>query len=141
MQIDFSNEMYVREELKTMNSDGIILQQNGKATSSLNQTETGTNEINNYRYNLNIFEINVLPGEYSNADDLRFTWEVEEFTSRQMNIKLNFDSPEKVSSYPDPDVLNVVFMSETWFFDVNRQPLKNGTMIEKEIPSQIADGA
>ena len=141
MQIDFSNEMYVREELKTMNSDGILLQQNGKVTSSLNETEIGTSEINSYRYNLNIFEINILPGEFSNEDDLRFTWEVEEFTSRQMNIKLNFDSPDKVSSYSDPDVLNVVFMSETWFLDVNRQPLRNGTMIEKEIPSQIEDGA
>ena len=133
--------MYVREELKTMNSDGILLQQNGKVTSSLNETEIGTSEINSYRYNLNIFEINILPGEFSNGDDLRFTWEVEEFTSRQMNIKLNFDSPDKVSSYSDPDVLNVVFMSETWFLDVNRQPLRNGTMIEKEIPSQIEDGA
>ena len=89
----------------------------------------------------NIFKVNVLPGEFSDEDDLRFSWEVEDFTSRQMNIKLNFDSPDKVSSYSEPDVLNVVFMSETWFLDVNRQPLKNGTMIEKEIPSQIEDDA
>ena len=51
------------------------------------------------------------------SSDLGFSWKVKDWTSKQMKLKLDFDSPLSISSTGLPDVLRVSLENEEIFYD------------------------
>ena len=67
---------------------------------------------------MDIFDIKVEEGSYSDPEDLKFTWSVSNFSGKEMALQLNFEKPMSVSSAPDKERLKISFKSEEIFSDV-----------------------
>ena len=49
--------------------------------------------------------------------NLAFTWNVTRFTEYEMEIQVKFEDPVQISSFSDPDILQIIFNGEAIFFD------------------------
>lgn len=89
---------------------------------------------------MDIIQVDVLPGEASliDPDDLKFEWQVLNYSSNRFDLSLEFQKPLYVSSSSDKEILQVKFKSEEWFSDENGQSLASGTSIEAKIPMQAS---
>jgi hypothetical protein len=54
-------------------------------------------------------EVKVIPGIYSNPNDLGFTFNVTSFTKDFLTIELNFTNATQISSQEVPDHLQITF--------------------------------
>ena len=103
--------------------------------------QEGNNASQQPRIQQNFFDIEVLAGSMSDPEDLQFFWEVTEFTSNEMEIKLSFEKPGYVSSSQESDELVISFNAEAnlWFEDENGQTFDNSFFMKKVLPMIIAD--
>ena len=63
-----------------------------------------------------VININIIPGESSDPENLNFNLSLESYTSQAIALQLNFDYPDQVSksSY---DVIEIVIKETDLFFD------------------------
>ena len=100
--------------------------------SDLNNTESKPEES---RVRTDILEVEVLPSYFTNKEELKCDWKVEEYTSQYMTIKLDFEQPLLVSSSSgEKDAIKISFRSTDYFYDTDGFPLAKSTMIYKELP-------
>ena len=83
-----------------------------------------------------IIEVSVIPGEYSNKNDLNFTWYVTDITEDKMEIKLDFENPSVVSFRQSREILSVKFWGQYYFQDNNGYPIWPNEEFLMEIPPQ-----
>ena len=93
IKISFSKAMVIIPELVSLSSNGITMTNTDKNGRILKTTEPS----------LDIFTVTVLPGGFSDIEDLGFEWKVTKFTSQAMTLKVDFAKPLSVSSSPEND--------------------------------------
>ena len=54
-------------------------------------------------------ELEIIGGRYSDSSDLQMTWDFVEVEPTHIKIQLDFNSPEVISTFPEPDNLRVTF--------------------------------
>lgn len=64
---------------------------------------------------LPIIDVGIEPGIYSNYTQLAFKWECVEFKHTHMDIQLNFNYSDKVSMYPERDLIYLNFIGNQYF--------------------------
>lgn len=82
------------------------------------------------------------PGYYSANDTLKFEFKFVDYVNQSMVMKVGFKNPDQISKNTgEPEMLNVSFPGNNFFFDEDGEFIPEGTMIQKQIPSQfILDG-
>ena len=83
----------------------------------------------NISYKNDILKINAVPGPESFNDeiDLEMFWSVKYWRSDSIKIDLNFTNSDLVSSTYGNDILEVQFISDEYFRDVNDQPIEESS--------------
>ena len=72
-------------------------------------------------------------------DKKGFTWSIESYSERTMDIRMVFDKPLQISSslIDEIDRVQVTFVDTQFIFDVFGQEIEPGTLLEKAIPTQF----
>ena len=87
-----------------------------------------------------LIKVWIEPSDFNEEDQdkLRFTWNLTQFNSTELNIQLEFEHPKYVSSTPESDFIFVEILAPEWFVDQERHmPLSNQTLIlSKALPQQ-----
>ena len=75
----------------------------------------------NISYKNDILKINAVPGpeSFNDENDLEMFWSVKYWRSDSIKIDLNFTNSDLVSSTYGNDILEVNFISDEYFRDVN----------------------
>lgn len=83
----------------------------------------------------------MMPGEMTEEDDLKFTWELSEFTSQNLALQIDFGQPLMVSSSgQDADKVKVTFKESGMFLDEeDGEPLEANLTLTKAFPRQYLD--
>lgn len=86
-------------------------------------------------------KVEVLPGDYSSEQDLEFSYNVTNYSPKQMTIDLKFDKPLYISKdYESKEFLEITFITKFFFFDTEGLFLEEGLKVLREIPSQMPIG-
>ena len=78
--------MNIIDALKTMSSDGIDLSRRMLLDD-----------------HVDIFTVNVIPSDSSDAEDLKMSWKVIDFQAKQLDLKVSFDNIKAVSTSGESD--------------------------------------
>lgn len=81
-----------------------------------------------------VLQVRILPGADSDPADLGFTWNVTmKENNREMKVQVYYDNPEKVSSHPDPDRLEIRFNDPNLFVSKNFKTMGTKEQILVEV--------
>ena len=100
----------------------------------LDMITMGTIMIKGKRYP--VVDIEVVPSEFSNPEDLFFDWVTSSMTERSIRFKLSFKTARFVSAKETPDILKVTFRDRYMFLGVNDLAISNGQDSRRD----LADG-
>lgn len=63
-------------------------------------------------------ELDLIDMENSDeTDQKKFTWQMSSFSANQMEIKLDFEQPHRISSTKERDRLKITFIDSQLLFD------------------------
>jgi len=80
--------------------------------------------------------VEVVPGYYSKASDLQFTFNVTSYTPRTMEMQILFAKPLYVSKdFESREFLEVTFVTKYFFFDTEGLFLPDNFKVRREIPT------
>eukprot|EP00347_Sterkiella_histriomuscorum_P011212 403373316 len=92
-------------------------------------------------FNNSVMKISITPSEYSNSNDLNFTWNCTSISSTKMIIQLSFKKPRKISIQDTKDSISIKFLQNGYFLQAStRRAIKYSTTITKSLPKQMDPG-
>ena len=91
VKIEFPEAFKVPEDWKSLNKD----------LRNLNEQEG--------------IDLVIKPVEGQVAEDINFSWSIEDFTEKAITFSLIFDNPPKINSEDEPNKLNITFWAAEKF--------------------------
>lgn len=81
------------------------------------------------------------PGDYSDMEDLKFSYNITSYTSREMKFKLLFEKPIYVSAdIESKDYIEAVFYGNFYFFDTDGLLIEKQKTLRKVLPTMMPLG-
>lgn len=74
-------------------------------------------------------DVDIMPGYYSDANNLTFFWNVTSYEGQSLEMQLYFDSAVYISSQEIPEELRIAFYETNLFYCFEGQPLKFNTVL------------
>eukprot|EP00347_Sterkiella_histriomuscorum_P006887 403351059 len=116
-------------KIKSIDSSGIV---------SIRFSEAIDIPKNYLLFNDNITLVQLLDYNDELIKDIDFTWKNLEMTSNELQLQIDFKNPEQVSKYSDYDQVQVVFIQNGYFRDLNQGLfLPMSYTAKKYIPKQL----
>lgn len=66
---------------------------------------------------MDLLELSIVPSDYNELENLRFSWRLVTFEPDYLEIQLDFEQPIFVASTPEPDLIQVDFLVPSLFVD------------------------
>ena len=78
----------------------------------------------------------VVPGYYSDGNDLKFTYNITSYSSREMKMLVLFEKPLYVSKdFESREYMEIEFVTKYFFFDNEGLFLEDNFKVRREIPT------
>ena len=94
-----------------------------------------------------ILDTKVVTGDYSDPNNIKFSWDVVAMEKRKLELQLNFEKPLYVSTEEEPEYLEVQLMDVNMFISEEFLPLATATnedgeddgelLLRRKIPKQL----